>query len=317
MQTTTPDASGAQDATLPKVLYIAGYGRSGSTLLDIALAQHADVFGAGELLTMTRHVWPRNEYCGCGERIADCEIWSKIMARWRAARGDDIVQAYTARQDKFEAILSPFHAPLRRRSAAFDAYAEDSRAMFRAIAAESGCGVVVDSSKNPGRALALSQVPGLDVHVVHLVRDGRAVAWSMSKQYDKDLKAGVQIALRSKSPARTAVRWSLINMATESLRLRLGRARFSRLSYEGFTHDPAGAFAALGADLGLDLAPIGAAIAAGEPIKPAHQMAGNRLRMKSEITVSHDSAWADKMPQRQQSAVQRICGWQLRRYGYR
>ena len=36
---------------LEKIIYVAGYGRSGSTLLDMMLASHPAVFGAGEMST--------------------------------------------------------------------------------------------------------------------------------------------------------------------------------------------------------------------------------------------------------------------------
>src|SRR3712207_8630396 len=55
--------------------------------------------------------------------------------------------------------------------------------LFRS--AVSGKPVIVDSSKSPARALALGMVPGIDLYVVHLVRDGRGVATSLRKTLDR------------------------------------------------------------------------------------------------------------------------------------
>ena len=68
-----------------RVVYIAGYGRSGTTILDIALGQHSVVMGAGEITALTRHVWQENEYCACGARfvtasfgVQSCNNGSKV-----------------------------------------------------------------------------------------------------------------------------------------------------------------------------------------------------------------------------------------------
>ena len=47
----------------PTVLYIAGYGRSGSTVLDMLLGTHPRIIGGGELTHLFHHslaalIWP-------------------------------------------------------------------------------------------------------------------------------------------------------------------------------------------------------------------------------------------------------------------
>ncbi|HMB70712.1 MAG TPA: sulfotransferase, partial [bacterium] len=63
-----------------KVLYIAGNGRSGSTLLDVILGQIPGFFPVGEV----RNVWDygvvENRPCGCGEAFHDCPFWSRILS---------------------------------------------------------------------------------------------------------------------------------------------------------------------------------------------------------------------------------------------
>jgi hypothetical protein len=55
-----------------KVLYVTGFGRSGTTILDNILGQLDGVFAAGEL----HYIWDRsleqNRLCACGEAFADC-----------------------------------------------------------------------------------------------------------------------------------------------------------------------------------------------------------------------------------------------------
>ena len=57
---------------LEKIIYVTGYGRSGSTLLDMMLGSDPDTFGAGEMSTICRHVWPNDEFCACHARVRAC-----------------------------------------------------------------------------------------------------------------------------------------------------------------------------------------------------------------------------------------------------
>ena len=63
------------------VLYIAGNGHSGSTLLDIIIGSSPDIFSAGELTFITRDSI-FEEYCSCGCLIKECPVWSKIVRIW-------------------------------------------------------------------------------------------------------------------------------------------------------------------------------------------------------------------------------------------
>ena len=66
-----------------KVIYIAGEGRSGSTLLERILGQHNKIFAAGELI----HIWERsfmeNQLCSCGKSFYECEVWKDIISNFR------------------------------------------------------------------------------------------------------------------------------------------------------------------------------------------------------------------------------------------
>ncbi len=142
------------------------------------------------------------------------------------------------------------------------------------------------------------------------------MAWSLLQPYRRDVAVGLQKEIRPKSPARTAVRWSLVNIATERACRRVGRERFLRLRYEDFVRDPEGALRRIGAMSGVDLAATAAALGRGDPVAAEHQMAGNRSRMKGARPLSQDAAWRLRMPAVQQQTVRRLGGWMLRRYGY-
>ena len=305
-------------ATQPvRVIYVAGYGRSGSTILDIALGQHPDVFGAGEITALTRHVWEQNEYCACGQPVQHCQFWPAVMQQWLRRRPESALGDYAASQEKFESLsgLARSMAGVGQGSQ-FAIYARQTRLLFDEVLSRSGKRAIVDSSKLPGRAMALAHIPDIDLRIVHLVRDGRGVAWSLAKAYGRDAKSGLQREIKPKSASRTALRWTTVNLATEYLAGKLGRDRVLRVRYEDFASDPAETLREIGSFAGLDLGETGERLKRGDPVRPSHQIAGNRLRMSTAISVAKDEAWRSMMPRGQQAAFHRLGGWMLRRYGY-
>ncbi|QIG49933.1 sulfotransferase [Nordella sp. HKS 07] len=302
---------------LPKLVYIAGYGRSGSTVLSIALGQHKEIFGCGEIITLGHHVWENNEYCSCGSPIHDCEFWRETVALWGKEESPSLVSDYGKLQDQFESLISisrMLRKTLRRES--FNTYSRHTLRLLEVVSKRSSRGLVVDSSKHPGRAAALALIPGLDLYVIHLVRDGRGVAWSLLKAYQRDKRIGLQKDIEAKPVMRTAFRWATVNLATESLARRLGPRRFVRIRYEDFTRDPKECLKKIGDLIGADFGDLGDQINAGMPLEPGHQMAGNRLRMNATIELSPDVKWKSQMPGRKQALFTWLCAWLLRRYGY-
>ena len=62
-----------------RVVYIGGYTRSGSTLLDRLLGATPGAVSVGEL----RHLWSmgfiEDRFCGCGEPFSACPFWRRVV----------------------------------------------------------------------------------------------------------------------------------------------------------------------------------------------------------------------------------------------
>jgi hypothetical protein len=300
-----------------KVIYIAGYGRSGTTLMSIALGNHPKILGAGEISELARNAWAQNAYCSCGAGLQQCEFWNATTNNWLQGDIAAKISDYKKYQIYFENELTirgvALGVLLGRK---FKAYAEKTESLYREIARQSGQDVIVDSSKVPSRAMALARMQGIDLYIVHMVRDGRGVAWSLMKSYKKDMKAGLQRDIVPKSPIRTGLRWSMVNMAAEKLKSAVGGDRYLRVRYEDFVTNPVETMDAIGKLTGLNLSDVGHNLQVGGAVKPQHQLAGNRLRMSSSIKVERDEAWLSQMPSRDQRNFNSLFGWLLRRYGY-
>ena len=297
-----------------KLIYVAGYGRSGTTLLDIAIGQQPGVFAAGEITVLARHAWEHGEFCACRRPVRECEFWAPVVERWQSRREPGALKAYGRLLARSEWLFSFGRALARLRpSTRQRAYAEQTGDLLRAIARESGAEVIVDSSKLPGRAAAMATIPGVELYLVHVVRDGRGVAWSMQKPYKREVAAGIQKELKPKPLWYTAARWVVVNAGVELLRWRLPRGRSMRLRYEDFVSDPAAAVARI-----MDLVGGEYVVPAhgGDVLKPQHQVAGSRHRMNDEIRIRKDVGWTTRMPDVAKAVFSILAGPLLWRYGY-
>ncbi|GGK08889.1 sulfotransferase family protein [Pilimelia anulata] len=298
-----------------RVLFIGGLGRSGSTLIERLLAARPDVCAVGE----TVHLWERglgaNERCGCGTPFRDCAFWAAVGER--AYGGWDrldpaAVLALKARVDRTRHLpwLARRTPPAARRGAVAD-YTDLYGRLHAAAAGVSGAALVVDSSKHASLAFALRFAQGVDLRVLHLVRDAPAVAHSWAKRVRRPEVADRVEYMPVLSPGRASGRWLAQNAAFDAL---ARRAPVHRLRYEDFTADPAGALAEVHRFAGLPgPAPAGAAPPAG----PVHSIAGNPLRFAAgPVTVRRDDAWRAGHTGRRRWIVAGTT-WPLRlRYGY-
>ncbi len=92
------------------VIALLGYGRSGSTLLDVLLGQHPNVAGVGELVQLHREGWQLNNYCACGARAGDCSFWAEVRRLWTARSGMESVEAEIDPPAPWNAIDSALRA---------------------------------------------------------------------------------------------------------------------------------------------------------------------------------------------------------------
>ena len=273
-----------------KIVYIAGDGRSGSTLLDRLIGAYPGVFSCGELGNLLQSINSKDEYCACGEHAQGCLFWRDVLQRWSAAVpgfSQDEYRMLQRRYERLRFLLRPFKG-LVFRSRKFARYVEYTLAQFTAIADLSDATTIVDSSKNPARALALSRVPGLDLRMLHLVRDVRGVAYSLRIPYRERPKEGPCANVKRRSNLRFAGTWALVNYFCERVRARLGSQSLF-LRYEDYTSEPNLFLSGVADRLGLQR--IDYAMGAGSHLKQGHQVAGNVIRLHPIQKISPDENW--------------------------
>lgn len=168
------------------VVYVGGWGRSGSTLLTRILAEADNFVSGGEMRDIFLRGPVENRVCGCGERFSNCDFWQAVGDE--AYGGWD--QLSVARLKELRSLTDkPWHVPaLMRpglRAVTDDAVLEYGQLLlplYRAIRKITGARYIVDASKIASYAAILQRVEGLSPRVIHLVRDPRGTLHSWMKQ---------------------------------------------------------------------------------------------------------------------------------------
>jgi hypothetical protein len=303
------------------VVYIMGYGHSGSTMLDILLSNHPNIEGVGELKNLHRAGWTPDEtrVCACGARIHRCPYWCEVRRQWANIVGDDDVGRYIYLQNRYEG----FHhcwprlvSDSRKQFPVFMEYARKTSALYEAIARVSRKSVVVDSSKDPMRAYALLKNGGLGISLIHLVRDGRGVVWSMMKPRERDVTAGIPRGRLPHPAWRTTVGWIVANLESEWVLSQADAQGVLRIRYEELVGKPEKILVRLGNLLDEDFTPLSEKVTSGHQMNIGHTVSGNRLRVSSSVRLRPDLEWMEKLPVRAQKMFWCLAGWLAKRYGY-
>lgn len=302
------------------VVYLGGFGRSGSTLVERMLGAARGWVNVGELVDLARSVAPGDELCGCGVPFSRCTFWTEVGARafggWTEQVLDRLVvlQRAAARQRHLPGLLNSRHVPSPELAALRTSYAR----IYGAAAEVSGASVVVDASKGPALGQALAGAPGVDLRVLNVVRDPRAVAWSWSRRVVRPHATTERQEMWRIPARRAAAQWTALQLEVEAM-ARRGGAPSARLRYEDFVDRPVESLVEAIGSLGLALGPhdLPAVVGGAVELGCSHGLSGNPGRFRSgPVELRADDRWAREMPARDRALVTALTLPLLKAYGY-
>lgn len=301
----------------PRVLFIAGAGRSGSTLLERMLGQVPGCCSVGELV----HLWERGVFgdqrCGCGRTFRDCPFWTEVGARgfggWDRLGDVPDLHRRVDRHRYLPLMLAP------RLSRSYDAerrrFSDVIVRLYRGIADVCGARVVIDSSKSSSYLVLLRRIRDLDLRLVHLVRDARGVAYSATKRVRRPEIAGRDAYMPTAHPARSAVEWDAYNLLYGSVRMT--RIPSIRLRYEDLLADPRSSLRRVLDLSGIPAADLGFVGSTEVTLEPSHTISGNPMRFGSGVVpLRLDEEWRARLSRRHRIMVSAVSWPLMRRYGY-
>jgi hypothetical protein len=285
------------------IIYILSNFHSGSTLLDLLLGSHPQIWTLGEAQELSSVLKDKQKPCGCGHQVEDCEFWRRLIADIPVHEGQYPIGYF--RDEYFsenklrsrELRLTLFKTLLLERlcgktsgveSPAIEEYVGLNAQYFQVVweAAKKHRGGEIrwlaDASKDPNRLYWLQQSRNFDFRVIRLVRDVRGFANSITRpKHDRKM---VLLASR---------RWLVNN----TLFILLCKSQFEKdqvfsLHYEKLARKPSSVLADVGRWLGLEFPKD-----AHEHFREYenHAISGNKMRWQ-EKGIQLDEKWKNELP---------------------
>lgn len=304
-----------------RVLYVGGCGRSGSTLLDRMLSQVGGFSSVGEVV----HLWRRgvrdNELCSCGRPFGECRFWLEVgrvaFGGWDGLDVDDVMALQRAvdRNRYIPFMLFPGLWPAYRERLRH--YTAILFRLYTGIRHAVGGNVIIDSSKHASTAFLLRRVEGLDLRVIHLVRDSRGVAFSQMKRVQRPEVVGKEAYMPAVGAIHSSLQWMSYNSLFHALKASGVRTTFVR--YESLVRDPRRQILRILERVGAraDGANLEFIDGCRVTLRADHTVAGNPLRFRQgSVDLRIDDEWRRRMGRRSR-ALTSLLTWPLRvPYGY-
>ncbi len=309
----------SQRGDLP-VLFLGGIGRSGTTVFELSLGTDPRVVALGEVI----HLWQRSlvdrESCGCGVPLTECPFWGPVgelaFGGWSQIDPDRVI-GLKRRIDR--TVRTPQLA-LGWGGAAWDAdvreYADYYARLYKAAAQISGRRVIVDSSKQASLPYVLAHAEGLDLRVLHCVRDSRAVAYSWTRKVARPESQNSEGRLMTQyRPPVLALKWMQHNAVIEMLRMK--NVPIQRVRYEDWAAAPVETVQSALAFAGLEREENRHLDDRWVDLPVTHTCSGNPMRFtQGRVDIRPDEKWRSALPASSRRVVSGLTAPGLLAYGY-
>jgi len=272
------------------VICLVSAGRSGSTLLDLVMDAHSQIIGVGELFQYKEQI-KRRALCSCGKEVEKCPFWQKVFAGFSFPT----LKIFQTKLD-FLFAKQRYWANINGKKKLIDLskYIQLNEEIYKRIIEFSGKSVVFDSSKDIYRAEALLKSKKLEVTLLHLVRDGRGVAWSWKRAHPE------------RSVFHFMKVWAMTNLKIEIAKLRHWD-RFIFVRYEDFVQNPQQVLEKILERVGLKFEPT----MLNFREKERHQVGGNlTVRFKEKTNeIKEDLSWRENLSLKEKFLFNLYFGW--------
>lgn len=233
------------------IIYIGGYGRSGSTLLDLILG-HGGGLSLGEVRYANRHI-TNNTDCSCGKPVNQCSVWGNIHTFEK-----DILCSVIATNNNFNIFI--------------DSSKNTWGDFYRAL-----------KLKN------ISKTKETNVYFIHLIRNPIGVYTSLKKGSNEEMQWGRKNDKRIKLPPILSLflGWTLSNISGFTLAF-FFRKKYLLLNYQDILNGnlPWNKLK----EMCLDTESIKTLYLQKKPIKCTHHIiGGNRMARKQSIIIKRNN----------------------------
>ncbi|MGB3223294.1 MAG: sulfotransferase [Desulforhopalus sp.] len=321
-----------------QLLYIAGSGRSGSTLLDMLLSRHTGIAALGEVhrLYMNLRNHTDSHKCTCGKFVQDCLYWEGVDKCLKEMGEENYVKGLSSLittdpqnlnilddetgKNILEAVprniygLKFSHILLLLGSKRLfnlfsdlfpsinlvNRIANDSHVLYDAVRKATGKQIVVDSTKTPMRLKSLYLLRPSQFKVIYLVRDGRAVSFARMRRQGISMTHAAKI-------------WKSEQVKLKAILFTIPKEKVLSIRYEDLCTDTENQLRRVCGFLGIDFEECMAKF----DKEKSHSLGGNPMRWRrEERKIVLNNTWYNDISQSQLEDFEKVAGHINTRFGY-
>ncbi|NLE28064.1 MAG: hypothetical protein GX629_00160 [Phycisphaerae bacterium] len=326
-----------ENPTPVRLVYILSASHSGSTLLAMLLGAHTHLVTVGEL--KATNLGDINRYrCSCGSPIRNCEFWSQVR-RCMIQNGysfditDSGTDYFRINNRYIRYLLRPLVrgpvlenirdlalnlSPAWRQN--LPKIQNQNFALIQTICRLANARIIVDSSKIGLRLKYLLQNPAINVKILRLIRDGRAVAMTytdpaaFADSENPMLRGGGMGGDRNNekiSIDQAAWEWRRSNEEAHQILARVPSDRWMEVRYEHLCRNPKVTLSRIFRFIGVEPQNTTTTFRT----KPMHVL-GNGMRLDTDNEIKLDERWKNQMTPEQLARFDAIAGPLNQQYGY-
>lgn len=309
------------------VVFLMGFRQSGTTIMASVLGSMERFTDLGEVHNVwgqRGRGWPK---CGCQLSVSACPFWGQIVvgSSLEELPSRPPLERHPVDPRPIEELRTEWERRWRKSRLGLGRlhdgangigrrYMSVMEQVYNKAAAKDGRLVVVDSSKNPAYAALLNWMPGVESHLVHVVRDPRAALWSR-------LRKSRTRSVADESPvlaARFAASWMRTNLLSEIVMRNHDVGSTTRVRYEDFIADPERTLRQIAALTDVEAGTLPLQGTHTAVLRAHHTASGNaRVRFKSgPVELRLDDEWRSGLDPSSRRAVTALTSPLLIRYRY-
>lgn len=261
-----------------KLIYIMGAGRSGTTILEVLLANNPGIIGVGELTHIFRDGFLGNELCACGNTFNDCHFWSKICNEftWDKVEINQSLNLFESASSHLRFPLNALNAFGKRKQKSYHIV---NKELLESIAKTMRASTIVDSSKYAGRALALARMQLESIYILSMTRSPAGILQSFRKP----------LLEQPPKPALAAMIYYCYTLLCARIVIWLLGNKVLRISYEELCRSPVATLRKIEKHCEIDLSNSLSCLELDCDFSVGHLISGNRLRMQRTVKFKCNS----------------------------
>jgi len=312
---------------MPVYCFICSAARSGSTLLDRLLGAHSRAASLGEISFLNKAI-SLDQVCSCGKKLSHCDTWNAVLDRIMDEKSQNLrnepyaMQFWDARASvlvdrKFQTQSYVLRTKLRTLQCdirfkqqtdnklrlplpeKLKNNLENSLYLYQLLTGMWAKDILIDSSKNVHKALAVHERNPENTRIVYLTRDGRGV-------YNSRRSSGF-------TAQQSASAWYKYNRRASSyLPSNLPKEHLLNVKYEDLVSNPTTTLSLICEFLGITFEVDMLHFTNTEH----HLVNGNDMRLKQSHELTLDERWKTDLSTKDLATFEQLTNSMNSKLGY-